>query len=166
MPSFSFQSQSFLLPSSIPHNCVATLQHVNSNPILVQLHLVPFHPTQTHSGFSGLAYLLLSELSTLNLRIKVWQDRECMHTSFSQSMRKFANLIDTVSKHLQKQRIFFFLRCRFGILHDPPYIPHLDIYNEQYKKEQTFQNENLGKQINNVSSKCRTCTMNPSCICS
>lgn len=57
-----YQSQSFLLPSSIPHNCVATVQHVNTNPILGQLHLFSFHPTQIHSGFFGLASPLHSSL--------------------------------------------------------------------------------------------------------
>lgn len=43
-------------------------------------------------------------------------------------------------------RVFFgFFEMQVWNFCDPSFIPHLDIYNEQYKKEQSFQNENLGK---------------------
>lgn len=59
---FLQQSWFFSLPSSVPHNCVATLQCGNINPVLVQLHLFSFLPTQIHSGFFGLTWIFCSAL--------------------------------------------------------------------------------------------------------
>lgn len=64
---FLQQSWSLSLPSSVPHSCIATLQHGHINPVLVQLHLFSFLPTQIHSGLFGLTWIFCFALQFLCL---------------------------------------------------------------------------------------------------